>query len=59
MGISVVWVCLAGRKQGRARVLGFGSSVCGRREQLQGAQPRGPRAGLAARRLRCSGGKDV
>ena len=52
-------MCLAGRKRGRARVLGFGSSVCGCREQLQGAQPRGPRAGLAARRLRCSGGEDV
>ena len=40
-------------------MLGFGSSVCGRREQLQGAQPRSPSAGLAARRLRCSGREDV
>ena len=40
-------------------MLGFGSSVCGRREQLQGAQPRSPSAVLAARSLRCSGGEDV
>ena len=34
-------------------MLGFGSSVCEHREQLQGAEPQSPSAGLAARRLRC------